>query len=1528
MIARSFSKIATVACAAIICIGFVGCSGAVSSPATTTGQQPSQPPAGEPPAGAEFSLSAATSDSRPSAGAQFTLSATVRNDGEGTLPAVTLRFYRSTDATITTADTEVGTGAVASLAASGSASDSLELTAPSTPGTYYYGACVDTVADETDTTNNCSTSVQVAVPERERPDLKVAAPTVSDSGPVTGTQFTLSVTVRNDGNGTAAATTLRYYRSTDAAITTADTEVGTEEIARHAARESASDSVERAASAPPSTEVGTDEIAGLAARGSASDSVELAAPTTPGTYYYGACVDAVTDEADTTNNCSTSAQVTVRITVTEPQGDPDLAVTSASVSDSGPAAGAQLTLSATVRNDGEGAAAATTLRYYRSANATITTTDTQVGTAAITQLAAAGSSSQSVDLTAPATPGTYYYGACVDAVTDETDTTNNCSTSVQVTIPEPERPDLKVSALSVSDSDPAAGAQFTLSATVRNDGNGAAAATTLRYYRSSDATITTTDTQVGTDAVAGLAASGSGSESVGLTAPATPGTYYYGACVDAVTDETDTTNNCSTSVQVTIPEPERPDLKVSALSVSDSDPAAGAQFTLSATVRNDGKGAAAATTLRYYRSANATITTTDTQVGTDAVAGLAASGSGSESVGLTAPATPGTYYYGACVDAVTDESDTTNNCSTSVQVTVPAPRPDLVVESASVDDSSPAVGATFTLSATVENDGDGRSAATTLRYYRSADATISTADTEEGNQRVAGLVASVSYIGSVDLTAPSTAGTYYYGACVDAVTDESDTANNCSTSVRVTVPPPEPQQENTPDLVVTSPSVDESSPAAGEWFIVSVTVRNDGNGASAATTLRYYGSTDTTISTADAQINTEAVTALAGSGTASGSLALTAPSTPGTYYYGACVDAVTGESDTANNCSTSVQVTVQPGRPDLVVASPAVDESSPVAGAAFTLSATVRNQGHGASAATTLRYYRSTDATITTADTEEGTDTVAGLAVWVSYAGSVDLTAPSTAGTYYYGACVDAVTDESDTTNNCSTSVQVTVPQPPANNPDLVVESASVDDGSPAAGATFTLSATVENDGDGDSPATTLRYYQSTDATISTSDTEKDTDAVEALAASATSSESVNLTAPSTPGTYYYGACVDAVTYESDTTNNCSTAVQVTVQVTVPQEPPDLVVASPTVDESSPSARALFTLSVTVKNDGDGDSPATTLRYYRSTDATISTADTEEEIDAVDALAASRSSSESANLRAPSTPGTYYYGACVDAVTNESDTTNNCSVAIQVTAVALPDDCAANTSTTCQIRVSGFTSGAIENGGDRDWIRITGQRSDGLLVAGHRYRFRVRGYGTILHGVWIDPLDSPVFEVLDSSGASLSPPVTYTSASGTAAVEFVAGATQVYYVAVSGYASSATGAYSVATTNTTSSTIQQLQFRSDPGADGTYSVNDEITVRVIFSSEVSVTGTPQLALNIGGVTRQASYTGVTGLTADMTLTFSYTVAAGDSDADGIAISANSLTTPTGSSIRADGMNVPLHHDAIPANSGHKVDGSG
>ena len=481
------------------------------------------------------------------------------------------------------------------------------------------------------------------------------------------------------------------------------------------------------------------------------------------------------------------------------QGAPDLTVYAVSVTTnpSGTSPGGSFTLSAGVRNDGDAASAATTLRYYRSTDATITTADTSAGTDAVGGLAAAATSSESIDLTAPSAAGTYYYGACVEAVAGESDATNNCSPSVQVSVTEVQaetHPDLAVGSPSVSDSSPTSGATFSLSAAVRNDGDGTAAATTLRYYRSTDATIASSDTEVGTDAVGGLAAGATSPESISLTAPSAPGTYYYGACVDTVTGESDTTNNCSGSVSVVVsesPPPTNPDLAVGSPSVSDNSPTTGATFTLSATVRNDGDGPSAATTLRYYRSTDATIASSDTEVGTDAVGGLAAGATSPESISLTAPSTAGTYYYGACVDEVTDESDATNNCSSAVSVIVsaapPPTNPDLEVQSPSVNDSSLDTGASFTLSATVRNDGDGAAAATTLRYYRSSDATITSADTSVGTDAVGGLSAGATSPESISLTAPSTAGTYYYGACVDAVTGESDTTNNCSSAVSVDV---------------------------------------------------------------------------------------------------------------------------------------------------------------------------------------------------------------------------------------------------------------------------------------------------------------------------------------------------------------------------------------------------------------------------------------------------------------------------------------------------------------------------------------------------------------------------------------------------------------------------------------------------------------------------------------------------------------------------------------------------------------------
>ena len=250
---------------------------------------------------------------------------------------------------------------------------------------------------------------------------------------------------------------------------------------------------------------------------------------------------------------------------------------------------------------------------------------------------------ESISVAAPSDPGTYYYGACVDEVRLESDTTNNCSAAVTVNVGAAPAPDLVVNTPTVSESSPTAGASFTLNATVRNQGNGPSAFTTLRYYQSTDSTITIGDTEVGTDSVSRLDASEIGDESFSLTAPSTPGTYYYGGCVDSVTDESDTTNNCSAAVTVTVGAAPAPDLVVDRPTVSERAPAAGASFTLSASVRNQGNGSSSFTTLRYYRSTDSTITASDTAVGTDPVSELPASGTSPESTSLTAPDTPGAH---------------------------------------------------------------------------------------------------------------------------------------------------------------------------------------------------------------------------------------------------------------------------------------------------------------------------------------------------------------------------------------------------------------------------------------------------------------------------------------------------------------------------------------------------------------------------------------------------------------------------------------------------------------------------------------------------------------------------------------------------------------------------------------------------------------------------------------------------------------------------------------------------------------------
>ena len=134
------------------------------------------------------------------------------------------------------------------------------------------------------------------------------------------------------------------------------------------------------------------------------------------------------------------------------------------------------------------------------------------------------------------------------------------------------------------------------------------------------------------------------------------------------------------------------------------------------------------------------------------------------------------------------------------------------------------------------------------------------------------------------------------------------------------------------------------------------------------------------------------------------------------------------EEDETEEEEAETDSTASEGGPDLIVQSPSVSAVTLTPGQEFTLNVTVHNQGDEQAAATMLHYYRSNNATITSSDTEEGTDAVGALDASATSAKSIALTAPTGGGSgVYYGACVASVSGESNTDNNCSSAVRITV---------------------------------------------------------------------------------------------------------------------------------------------------------------------------------------------------------------------------------------------------------------------------------------------------------------------------------------------------------------------------------------------------------------------------------------------------------------------------------------------------------------------
>ena len=117
--------------------------------------------------------------------------------------------------------------------------------------------------------------------------------------------------------------------------------------------------------------------------------------------------------------------------------------------------------------------------------------------------------------------------------------------------------------------------------------------------------------------------------------------------------------------------------------------------------------------------------------------------------------------------------------------------------------------------------------------------------------------------------------------------------------------------------------------------------------------------------------------------------------------------------------------------------------------------------------------------------------------------------------------------------------------------------------------------------------------------------------------------------------------------------------------------------------------------------------------------------------------------------------------------------------------------------------------------------------------------------------------------------------------------------------------------------------VSSVALTSDPGSDNTYAIDDSVAATVTFDEAVDITGSPELELDFDGTAKAAGCATGTNTT---TMACSYTVVAGDSAPNGVAVAANKLTGGTITATGSTTITADLTHTAVMIDAGHKVDG--
>lgn len=545
------------------------------------------------------------------------------------------------------------------------------------------------------------------------PPVDLVSTAVGPSKIIPGASATLSDTVCNQGyNNVSASFNVNYYLSNDAAISSADTYLGTRVVSSLAANACNS--------------------------GSTSWLVDANLPLGAG-YYIGAIADGNSAITEGNENNNTLAQKALIKT------NSDLVIVNLVVPASGVAAGSDINLSFRATNQGTGSTG-----QGSSANVLLNapTGKTLLASIAIPALAAGGIYDVSLSAPLASTLGAARYYQ-IEVIVDESNQiweTNDTNNSTASALSISSGADLTVSKVT-GPSIARLGEDIELSpisVTVCNTGTG----TTLGYWRelylSADAAITSADRYMGRIYFDGTHAGNNtcltentvtnGYSWAVIPTDLTPGNYYLGAIGDGgdQVPETNETNNALAGPQILVTTNSNSgiDLQVTSLS-GPATWVARNSASLSDTVCNKGVNPSPSAVMSFYLSTDTSIVQgTDTLLGSRTVPALAASQcSGPISTVVNMPTNQGTgaYYWGGVIDPgnLIGESAESNNNQPGNAVTVSGP--DLIVSAltaAVITGNKP-----LSIKDQVKNQGNTAVASTTTfntAYYVSTDNLLST----------------------------------------------------------------------------------------------------------------------------------------------------------------------------------------------------------------------------------------------------------------------------------------------------------------------------------------------------------------------------------------------------------------------------------------------------------------------------------------------------------------------------------------------------------------------------------------------------------------------------------------------------------------------------------------------------------------------------------------------------------------------------------------------------------------------------------